>query len=67
MRELLFYHHGYDRLMVAFPIYERAHWYKFHNDPYGYEGTTAHKRDLLEELGWELIDSWMLPTGTDLK
>ena len=59
MREILLYHPGYDTLMVCYPIYPKSRWYKFENDPYGYEGTTAHKMDLMiNELDWVLIDSW---------
>lgn len=62
MREVLLYHPGYDRLMLATPTHERAHWYYFENDPYGYGGSVAHKLSTLtDDLEWVLLDKWIKP------
>lgn len=48
--------------MIAKPIYERSHWYKFEGDPWGYEGTTAHKMDFLRDPScFEVLDNWDEP------
>lgn len=59
MTEKLLYSPKYDCLMIAKPIFEGSHWYKFEGDPWGYGGTAAHKMDFLKDPScFEVLDSW---------
>lgn len=59
MKVKLMYSPQYDCLMVCRPIYKGAHYYKFENDPWDYEGTAAHTMGFLEETAnFIKIDEW---------
>ena len=55
----LLYSPQYDQLMIAVPLVEHSHWYRFWNDPWDYEGCVSHKMDFLRNVAnFEVVDQW---------